>query len=151
MSACSDFSTSDTLFDVGRSDACAVGRSGEAPYWRTISFIGSPSPSINTMAAWFNGRRWRWEYSRDASRSARVSPRVLSGISMYSSCATSGLMRGGIGVVQFSIGVGGGGVVNAGVGAGAGAGVRVGAGARANGTGTGAGAARMGTCVGIGT
>ena len=39
MSAWGDFSTSDTLFGVGRSDACAVGRSGEsleAPWWHKI-------------------------------------------------------------------------------------------------------------------
>ena len=39
MSARGDFSTSDTLFGVGGSDACAVGRSGEsfeAVCWRTI-------------------------------------------------------------------------------------------------------------------
>ena len=58
MSAWGDFSTSDTLFGVGRSDACAVGRSGEsleAPYWRTISLVASPLASIDTMAAWSNG------------------------------------------------------------------------------------------------
>ena len=39
MSAWGDFSTSDTLFGVGRSDACAVGGSGEsleAPCWHKI-------------------------------------------------------------------------------------------------------------------
>ena len=56
MSARGDVSTSDTLFGVGRSDACADDRSGEAPCWRTISFITSPFSSINTMAAWFNDR-----------------------------------------------------------------------------------------------
>ena len=30
MSAWGDFSTSDTLLGVGRSDACAIGRSGES-------------------------------------------------------------------------------------------------------------------------
>ena len=82
MSAWDDFSTSETLLGVGRSDSCAVGRSGEsleAPCWRIISLVASPFASIDTIAAWSNGIPWRWAYSRDASRNARVSPRVLSG------------------------------------------------------------------------
>ena len=60
MFAWGDSSTSDTLLDVGRSDACAVGRSGkylEAPCWRTISLVASPFASIDTIAAWSNGKR----------------------------------------------------------------------------------------------
>ena len=50
MSAWGDISTSDTLLGVGRSDACAVGRSSEylkAPCWRTISLVASPLASID--------------------------------------------------------------------------------------------------------
>ena len=76
MSARGDFSTSGTLLlGIGRSDACEVGRSGEsleAPCWRTISLVASPFASIDTIAAWSNGIPWRWTYSRDASRNARV-------------------------------------------------------------------------------
>ena len=57
-------------------------------------------------------------YSRDASRNARVSPRVLPAISMYPSCSTSRLTRGGIGAREFDVRVGGGGSVAAGAGAG---------------------------------
>ena len=42
MSEWGDFSTSETLFGVGRSDACAVGRSIEsleAPCWHKIEII----------------------------------------------------------------------------------------------------------------
>ena len=102
------------------------------------------------VVGWSTGRPWQWAYSRDASRSARVSPRVLPGISTYPSCANSRLTRGGIGSGEFDIDVGGVGVVDAGVGAGACTGVGVGADAGAGGTGAGAGAATMGTCVGIG-
>ena len=112
MSAWGDFSTSDTLLCVGMSDACAVGRSGEfleAPCWRRVWLVASPFASIDTIAAWSNGRLWRWAYSRDASRSARVSPRVLPGIFTYSSYSNSRLMRGGIGAGEF---VGGGGSVS---------------------------------------
>ena len=121
MSAWGDVSTSDTLLGVGRSYACAVGRSGEsleAPCWRTISLVASPFASIDTIAAWSNGRPWRWAYSRDASRSARVPPRVLPGISTYPSYPNSWLTRGGIGGGEFDVGVGGGGSVSAGAGAG---------------------------------
>ena len=121
MSALGDFSTSDTLLGVGRSNACAVGRFGEsleAPCWRTISLVASPFASIDTMAAWSNGIPWRWAYSRDASRNARVSPRVLPGISIYPSYSNSRLTRGGIGAGEFDVGVGGGDSVAAGVGAG---------------------------------
>ena len=58
MSAWGGFSTSDTLLGVGRSDACAVGRSGEsleAQYWQTITLVTSPFASIDTIAPWFNG------------------------------------------------------------------------------------------------
>ena len=95
MSAWGDFSTSDTLFGVGRSDACAVGRSGEsleAPCGRTISLAALPFASIDTKAAWSNGRSWRWAYFRDASRSARVSPCVLPGTSTYPSYTNLRLM-----------------------------------------------------------
>ena len=47
-----DVSTSDTLLSVVRSDACAVGRSGEslkAPCWQTILLVASPFASIDTM------------------------------------------------------------------------------------------------------
>ena len=50
MSAWGDIATSDTLLGVGRSDACAVGRSSEyleAPCWRTISLVASPLASID--------------------------------------------------------------------------------------------------------
>ena len=77
-------------------------------------------------------------YSRDGSRSARVLPRVLPGISTYPSCASSRLARGGIGAGEFVIGVGGGGIVDAGVGAGVGTGVGVVAGVGAGGSGAGA-------------
>ena len=120
MSAWGDFSTSDTLLSVVRSDACAVGRSGEsleAPCWRTISLVASSFASINTIAAWSNGIPWRWAYSRDASRNVRVSPRVLPGISTYPSCSNSRLTRGGIGAGEFDVHVGGGGSVAAGAGA----------------------------------
>ena len=113
---------------VGRSDACAVGRSGEsleAPCWRTISLVASPFANIDAKAAWSNGRPWRWAYSRDASRNGRVSPRVLSGISIYPSCSNSRLTRGEIGAGEFDVGIGGGGSVSAGAGAG---GVATGAG-----------------------
>ena len=59
ISAWGDFSTLDTLFGVGRSDACAVGRSDEsfeAPCWRTTSSVASPFASIDTIAAWFISR-----------------------------------------------------------------------------------------------
>ena len=55
MSAWGDFSTSDTLLGVGRSDACAVGRSGESLEAPTISLVASPFASIDTIAAWSNG------------------------------------------------------------------------------------------------
>ena len=87
------------------------------------------------MAAWPNGRPWRWAYFREALRSARVSPRVLPDISTYPSCANSWLIHGGIGARELDIDVGGGGVVGEGVGAGAGTGVGVGVGAGAGGTG----------------
>ena len=128
MSAWGDFSTSGTLLGVGRSDACAVDRSGEsleAPCWRTIPLVASPFASIDIITAWPNGRPWRWAYSRDASRSARVSPRVLPGISMYPSYSNSRLTRGGIGAGEFDVGVGGGSSVSACAGAG---GVATGAG-----------------------
>ena len=121
MSAWGDFSTSDTLLGVGRSDACAVGRSSEsleAPCWRTISLVASPFANIYTIAAWSNGIPWRWAYSRDASRNARVSPRVLPGISTYPSYSNLRLTRGGIGAGEFDVGVGGGGSVAAGARAG---------------------------------
>ena len=121
MSAWGDFSTSGTLLGVVRSDACAVGRSGEslgAPCWRTSSLDASPFASIDTIAAWSSGIPWRWAYSRDASRSARVSPRVLPTISTYPSCSSSRLTRGGIGAGEFDVGVGGGGSAAAGAGAG---------------------------------
>ena len=112
MFAWGDFSISDTLFGAGRSDACAVGRSGEsleAPCWQTISLVAAPFASIDTIAAWSNGRRRRWTYSRDASRSARVSPRALTGISTYPSYSNSRITREGIGAGELDIGVGGGG------------------------------------------
>ena len=146
MSAWGDVSTSDTLLDVGRSYACAVGRSGEslkAPCWRTISLVASPFASIDTIAAWSNGRPWRWAYSRDASRSARVSPRVLPGICTYPSYSNSWLTRVGIGAGEFGVDVGGGGSVSAGTGAG---GAATGAGDGAA-TGTGCG---MGTSISLG-
>ena len=88
-------------------------------------------------------------YSRDVSRIARISSRVLPGISTYSSWVSLRLTRGGICAGGFDIGIGGGGVVVAGVGAGAGTRVGDGAGAGEGGTGAGAGAATLGT--GIGT
>ncbi|CAM9558115.1 unnamed protein product, partial [Ascophyllum nodosum] len=64
-------------------------------------------------------RPWRWAYSRDASRSARVSPRVPSGIFTYPSYSNSRITRGGIGAGGFDTDAGGGGVVgDASVGAG---------------------------------
>ena len=141
MSAWGDFSTSDTLLGVGRSGACAIGRTGEslkAPCRRTISLVASPFASIDTITAWSNGRPWRWAYSRDASRNARVSPRVLPGIFTYPSYSNSRLTHGGIGAGEFDVGVGGGGSVSAG--------------ARAGGVATGAGdGAAMGTDCGMGT
>ena len=128
MSAWGDFSTSDTLFGVGRSDAYVVGRSGvslEAPCWRIISLVAPPFVSIDTIAAWFSGRPWRWAYTRDVSRHARVLPRVLPGISTYPSYTISGLTGGGIGAGESDVGVGGGGSVSASAGAG---GVAMGAG-----------------------
>ena len=141
MSAWGDSSTSDILFGVRRSDACAVGRSGESlkvPCWRTIPLFASPFASIDTIAVWSIGRLWRWAYSRDASCSARVSPRVLPGISTYPSYSNSRLTRGGMGAWKFDIGVGGGGGIAAGSGAGGAA------------TGAGDGAA-TGTDCGMGT
>ena len=99
MSAWGDFSTSDTLLGVDRSDACAIGKSGEsleAPCRRIISLVASPFASIDTIAAWSNGKPWRWAYSRDVSRNARVSPRVLPGISTYPSYSISRLTHGGV-------------------------------------------------------
>ena len=116
VSAWGDFSTLDTFFGVGRSNACAVGRSGksfEAPCWRTISSVASPFASIDTITAWFIGRTWHWGYSRYVSCSARISPRVLPGISTYPLYSNSRLTRGGIGAGEFAIGVGGGGSVSA--------------------------------------
>ena len=84
VTAWGNFSTLDTLFGVGRSDAFAVGRSGESlevPCWRTISSVASPFASIDAITAWFIGRTWRWAYSRYVSYSARISPRVLPCIS----------------------------------------------------------------------
>ena len=106
---------------MGRSDACAVGSSGEsfeALCWRTISLVDSLFASIDTIAAWSYCRPWRWAYSRDALRSAQVSPSVLLGISTYSSYSNSRLTCGGIGAGEFDIGVGGGSGVAAGAGAG---------------------------------
>ena len=100
-----------------------------------VCCFGSLFSSIDTMAPWSNGRPWRWAYSREALRSARVSLRVLPGISTYPSCANSRLMHGGIGARELDIGVGGGDVVGEGVDAGAGTGVGVGADAGAGGTG----------------
>ena len=130
MSAWNDFSASDTLLGVDRYDECAVVRSGEsleAPCWRTIPLVASPFASIDTIVAWSNGTPWRWAFSRDASGSSRVSPRVLLliGISTFPSYSSSGLTRRGIGAGEFDIGVGGGGSVSAGAGAG---GVATGAG-----------------------
>ena len=98
---------------VGRS-----GESSEAPCWRKISLVGSPFASIDTIAAWSNGRLWRWAHFRDASRSARVAPRVLPGTSTYPSYPNSWLTRGGIEAGEFDTGVGSGGGVAAGAGAG---------------------------------
>ena len=61
MSAWGDFSTLDTLLGVVRTDACAVGRSGESmevPCWRTISLVASAFANIDTIAAWSNGIPW---------------------------------------------------------------------------------------------
>ena len=151
ISACGDVSASETLAGICRSDARAVGRSGEAPCWRMISCTASPLPNIDTKAALSNGRPWQWAYSRDAKRMARVSPPVLLGICTYPSCASSRLTRWGIGAGEFDIGTGGGGVGGAGVGTGAGTDVDDRAGAGAGGTGVGAGAATLGTGVSIGT
>ena len=87
--------------------------------------------NLDIKAAWSYARPWRRACSCDASRSARVSQRVLPGISTYPSCANSRLTRGGIGAGEFVIGVGVGGIVAAGVGARAGTGVGVVAGAGA--------------------
>ena len=103
----SDFSMSDTFFGVGRPNACAAGRSGELPCWRTISCIALPFSSIDTMAAWSNGRSCQWAYHRELSRSARVSPRVLPGISTYSSCAAVGAGAGeGAATMATGVGIG---------------------------------------------
>ena len=141
VSAWGAVSTSDTLLGVGRSGACAVGSSGvslEAPCWRTISLVASPFASIDTIAAWSNGRIWRWAYSRDVSHNARVLPRVLPGISKYRSYTISWLTRGGIGAGEFDVGVRGGGSVS----------VSTGAGGVATGAGDGA---ATGTACGMGT
>ena len=95
-----------------------VRESLEAPCRRTLSSVASPFSSIDTIAAWFNGRPWRWAYSRDALRSARVSPRVLPHISTYPSFFNSRPTRGGIGAGEFDVGVGGGGSVSDSAGAG---------------------------------
>ena len=150
VSACGDVSASTTFAGVCRSDAHAVGRSGEAPCSCTILCTTSPLSNIDTKVAWSNVRPWRWAYSRDALRIARVSPRVLPGISTYLSCDSSRLTRGGIGAGEVDIGTGGGGVGGSGVGAGAGTGVGDGAGAGAGGTGAGAGAVTLGIGVDIG-
>ena len=122
MSTWDDVSTSDTLLGVVRSVACAVGRSGESlerPCWRTISLIASPFASIDTIAAWFNGRSWRWVYSRDASRNECTGLAARPpGHFQVSSCSNSRLRRGGIGAGEFDIGTGGGGSVSAGAEAG---------------------------------
>ena len=151
ISACDDVSASNTLPGVCRSDTNAFGRYGEVSCWRMISCAASPLVNIDTKAAWSNGRPWRWAYFRDASRIARVSPRILLGVSTYSSCASLRLTRGGIGAGELDLGTGGGDVGGAGVGAGARTGVGDGAGAEKGGTGAGAGAANLGTAVGIGT
>ena len=151
ISACGDAFASETLVGAGTSDARAVGRSGEAPCWRTISCTASPLPNIDTKAAWSDGRQWRWAYARDESHTARVSPRVLMGISTYFSCANSRLTRGEIGAGEFDIDIGGRVVGGEGVGAGAGTGIGDAAGAGAGGTGAGAGAATLDTGVSIGT
>ena len=131
VSAWGDLSTLDTFFGVGRSDACAVGRSSESfevPCWWTISLVASP----------FIGRTWRWAYSRYVSYSARISPRVLAAISTYPSYSNLRLTRGGIGAGEFAIGVGDGGSVSAD--------------AEAGGVATGEGdGAAMGTDCGMGT
>ena len=103
-----DVSTSDILFGVGRSDACAVGRSGEsfeASCWRTISLVASPFVSIDTIAACSIGRLWPWANFRHALRSARVLPRVLPGISTHPSYSNSRLRHEGTGAGEFNIGV----------------------------------------------
>ena len=54
MSISYDFSTSDTLFGVGRSDASAVGKPDgfvEALCWRTASLLDLPFASIETISA----------------------------------------------------------------------------------------------------
>ena len=51
MFACGDVSTSITFAGVGRSDARAVGRFGEAPCSCMISCIAPPLSSIDTRAA----------------------------------------------------------------------------------------------------
>ena len=51
MFACGHVSASITFFGVGRSDARAVGRSGEAPCSCMISCIASPLSNIDTRAA----------------------------------------------------------------------------------------------------
>ena len=90
-------------------------------------------------------------FPRCIAQCTGVSPRVLPGISTYSSCTKSRLTRREIGDGEFVIGVGGDGIVDAGIGAGAGTGVGVVASAGAGSTGAGTDAATMGTGVGIGT
>ena len=53
---------------------------------------------------------------RDASHIARVSPRVLRGISTHASCSILRLTRGGIAASGFDIDVGGGVAASAGAG-----------------------------------
>ena len=96
---------------------------GPASLWRRhvgeqSRWLLSPFASNDTIAAWSNGRPWRWAYSRDASRNVRVSPRVLPGISTYSSYSNFRLTRKGIGAGEFDVGAGGGGSVSASPGAG---------------------------------
>ena len=115
----------------GRSDTCAVGRSGEQHR------VGGQS---RLLLHWFPALTpWLHvpmvDHGDGYIPGARVSPRVLPGISTYPACASSRLMHEGIGAVELDIGVGGGGVVGEGAGGGAGTGVGVGAGAGAGGTG----------------
>ena len=99
--------------------------------------VDSRVASIDTRAAYsiVSTRPWRWAYSRDASRIARVSQHILQGIFTYPLCSILRLTHGGIGAGGVDIDAGGGVAADAGAG----------------GAGADAGGAVTGTDFGMGT
>ena len=98
-----------------------VRRVSETPCWWIILLLASTFASIDTIAAWSNGRPWRWAYCcvlciAQCTGHATRSPRHLY---VCPSFFYLRLTCGGIGAGEFEIGEGSGGGVSAGAGAGA--------------------------------